>query len=338
MYNIKKIFFNLILVGILLFVFSFNIYAVDYPNKAIDLIVPWSSGGITDTTARAFAPHFEKSLEQSITIVNRPGASGAVGTEAAYSKKADGYTVLLSAETPATFQVMGMSELSFEDFEPIMMLVAAERVLVVPEDSPYKNINQLIADIKDNPGDIKMSYSGPGASGHILGLLLEKANLKLRKIPAGGGHEAMIETISGRVDFTLANLSTVLDYIKKGDLRVLAVLDEKPSDKVDAPPLTKALPELKPYLPLDFPNCLLVKKGTPEERIEVLKKAAKKAASAKGWIEFTSNNHYKRMDQLTGKEVTNYWKDWKSLVNWMLYEAGATEYSPEKFNIPRYED
>ncbi|MGM0437970.1 MAG: tripartite tricarboxylate transporter substrate binding protein, partial [Bacillota bacterium] len=278
MHKIKKTLMNFILIVILIFVSTFIAGAADYPSKSIDLIVPWSSGGITDTTARSFAPHFEKNIGEAITIINRPGASGAVGTEAAYRRKADGYTVLLSAETPATFQVMGMSELSFEDFEPIMMLVAAERVLVVPEDSPYDNINELIKEIKKNPGEVKMSYSGPGASGHILGLLLEKANLDLRKIPAGGGHEAMIETISGRVDFTLANLSTVLDYIKKGDLKVLAVLDDEPSDKIEAPPLTKALPELKPYLPLDFPNCLLVKKGTPEERVELLKKAAKKAA------------------------------------------------------------
>ena len=337
MYKNNKILFNLILIGILIFVFSINTSADNYPNESIDLIVPWSSGGITDTTARSFAPHFEKHLGKSVTIINRPGASGAVGTEAAYRRKADGYTVLLSAETPAAFQVMGMSELSFEDFKPIMMLVAAERVLVVPENSPYDNINELIKAIKNNPGELKMSYSGPGASGHILGLLLEKANLDLKKIPAGGGHEAMIETISGRVDFTLANLSTVLDYIKKGDLKVLAVLDDEPSNKLDAPPLTKALPELKPYLPLDFPNCLLVKKGTPEKRVEILKKAAQKAASEEKWIEFTDENYYKRMDYLTGKEVSNYWQEWKSLVTWMLHEAGVTEYSPEKFDIPRYE-
>ena len=338
MYKIKKSIFNIILIAIFIFILTLSVGAADYPSKSIDMIVPWSSGGITDTTARAFAPQFEKHLGESITIINRPGASGAVGTEAAYSRKADGYTVLLSAETPATFQVMGMSKLSFEDFEPIMMLVAAERVLVVPKDSPYDNINELIKAIKNNPGEVKMSYSGPGASGHILGLLLEKANLDLRKIPAGGGHEAMIETISGRVDFTLANLSTVLDYIKKGDLKVLAVLDDEPSDKIEAPPLTKALPELKPYLPLDFPNCLLVKKGTPEERVEFLKKAAKKAAKEDEWIEFTDQNYYKRMDHLTGNEVADYWEEWKSLVNWMLHEAGATEYSPEKFDIPRYEN
>ncbi len=336
----KKIKFSsvVLLIAIMVFSFSLNSIASDYPNKSIDLIVPWSSGGITDTTARAFAPHFEKHLNESVTIVNRPGASGAVGTEAVYSKEADAYNVLLSAETPATFQVMGMSELSFEDFEPIMMLVAAERVLVVPADSPYNNLEELIAEIRRKPGEVKMSYSGPGASGHILGLLLERANLDLRKIPAGGGHEAMIETISGRVDFTLANLSTVADYIKKGDLKALAVLDNQESENVDAPPLTSALPELKSYLPLDFPNCLVVKKGTSEEKIEVLKNAAVKAAKEEGWIEFTNNNYYKRMDHLSGEEVSEYWKNWKSLVNWMLYDAGVTENSPAEFDIPKFDN
>ena len=324
----------LLIAGLLVMAFGMQAEA-DYPDDEIELVVPWSAGGITDTTARAFAPHFEKHLDTSLVIENRPGASGAVGTEYTYDQDADGSSVLLSAETPGTFQVMGLSDLGFEDFEHIMMLVSAERGLVVPADSPYETAEELIEDIRENPGQISMSYSGPGASGHILGLLLEEAGLEISKTPAGGGHEAMIETISGRVDFTLPNLSTVMDYVEEGDLRLLAVLDDEPSDRVDAPPLTEALPELEEYLPLHFPNCLMVKEGTSQEKIDVLKEAAVQAGEEEDWIEYTEDNYFQRLHHLTGDEVLEYWQDWQSVVAWLLYEAGETERSPEEFDIPR---
>lgn len=329
---------NLLLITLgcfLIFVVLGGAVNANYPEDDIEFVVPWSAGGITDTTARAFAPHFEEHLGTSLVIENRPGASGAVGTEYVYNQEADGNTVLLSAETPGTFRVMDISDLSFEDFEPIMMLVAAERVLVVPEDSPYETIDDLVNAIQENPGELRMSYSGPGASGHILGLLFDEVGLEIAKTPAGGGHEAMLETIAGRVDFTLPNLSTVIDYIEEGDLRVLAVLDSEPSDFVDAPPITESVPALEPYMPLQFPNCVLVKEGTPQEKIEVLKEAAVSAVEEEEWIEFTENNYYERLHDLTGDEVMEYWREWESVVAWLLHDAGVTEVSPEEFDIPR---
>lgn len=335
--NLKK---STILTGlalVLVCVLSLSAIAADFPAKNVTLVVPWSAGGITDRTARVFAPLWEKHLGQSVVIVNRPGASGAIGTDFANSKPADGYTVLLSAETPAVFKVMGTSKLGFEDFEALMMLVHSEKMVVVPADSPYKTFDDLISDIKARPGKVRMSYSGPGASGHIQGLMLTKnAGLDVSMTPFGGGNPALLAVLGGQVDFTFSNLGTVLDYIKSGKLRPLAAFSNEPSIFLDdVPAMTDALPQLEKFLPLAFPNCLLVKKGTPPELQKVLLEAAEKAVLEPEWIDFTKNSMYVKLHDLKGQEVLDYWKRWQSIVTWLLDDAGVTKKSPAEFNIPR---
>lgn len=324
-----------VLVFFLILLFSTPAFGA-FPEKPITLVVPWSAGGVTDTVARAFAPVFEKHLGQPVVVLNKPGASGGVGTEFAYSKPADGYTVLFSAETPGSFRVMGISKLSFEDFDPLIMMVYDTKVIAVSSKSPYNKIEDLIADIKARPGKVRMSYSGPGASGHIQGLLLRKVGLDVALIPFGGGNEAMLAVLGGQVEFTSPNTAPALGYVASGDMRVLAVWSDRPVEAFPGvPPITDVIPELKKYFPLEFPNCLLVKKGTPEEVKQVLLKAAKAAVNDPQWLEFVKKVHYVTMHHLEGKAVLDYWKHWESVVSWLLYEAGVAKHSPEEFGIPK---
>ncbi len=310
----------------------------DFPTKKINLIVPWSAGGITDRVARVFAPLFEKHLGQPVTVINKEGASGAIGTEFAYGEKNDGYTVLFSAETPGVFQVMGTSDLSFKNFEPIKMLIQDTKVIVVPKDSKYDTFEDLVKDIKENPGKIKMSYSGPGASGHLQGLLLQEVGLDVSMTPYGGGNPAMIATISGEVDFTFGNYGTVKDYLEVGDLKALAIFGVEEMEALEGvPAMTEALPEAEKYLPLYFPNSVLVKEGTPEEVKNVLIEAATKALEEPEWLEFVESQSYTRLDDMTPEEIDQYWERYTSITSWLLYDAGAATKSPEDFGIERFE-
>lgn len=308
-----------------------------FPNKKVTLVVPWSAGGITDRVARVFAPLFEENLGQPVTIVNKDGASGAIGTEFAYEQPADGYTVLFSAETLANFQVMGTSKLGFKDFDPLKMLIQDLKVIVVPKDSKYNTFEELVEDIKDNPGKVKMSYSGPGASGHLQGLLLKEMGLDVSMTPYGGGNPSMIATISGEVDFTFGNYGTIKDYLEVGDLKALATFTTKQSEILaDVPPMTDTIPEAEKYLPLYFPNILLVKKGTPEDVKSVLMEATEKALKDPKWEEFVKSQSYTRLDDLSQDEIKDYWDKYGSITSWLLYDAGASPHSPEEFKIKRY--
>lgn len=310
--------------------------AASFPETGITLVIPWSAGGVTDRVGRVFAALWEKELKQSVTVLNKGGASGAIGTDYVNTKPADGYTVLMSAETPGTFQVMNLSKLSFDDFEPIMMMVQDTKILVVPAKSPYNTVEDLIKAIKAAPGKVKMSYSGPGASGHIQGLLLKKAGLDISMTPFGGGSESLLATISGQVDFTFANTVTIVDYVKTGQLKALATFAPATSPLFPkATPLAEALPSIKPYMTIGFPNSLWVRKGTPASIKKVLLDTARAATKTTDWLDFTNSNDYVRMHDLTADEMIAYWKNWTSQVSWLLYEAGATAVSPEAFKIAK---
>lgn len=310
---------------------------VVFPNKKINLIVPWSAGGITDRVARVFAKLFEKNLGQSVTVINKEGASGAIGTEFANEQASDGYTVLFSAETPGVFQVMGTSDLSFDDFDALKMVIQDTKVIVVAKDSKYNTFKDLVDDIKANPGKVKMSYSGPGASGHLQGLLFKDIGLDISMTPYGGGNPSMIATISGEVDFTFGNYGTIKDYLEVGDLKALAIFtNEKFEPLADVPPMTDELPETEKYLPLYFPNVILVKKGTPEDVKEILLEAATKAFEDPEWKEFVENQSYTPLDHLTPKEIDEYWKKYTSITSYLLYDSGAVENNPQDFGIERF--
>jgi tripartite-type tricarboxylate transporter receptor subunit TctC len=310
----------------------------NYPSKAITLVLGWGAGGVTDVAARVFAPLLEKNIGAPIVVLNRPGASGAIGTDYANNQPADGYTILFSAETPATFQVMETSKLSFHDFIPLFLVSHSEKFIVVAGDSPYQTMQDLVEAAQKNPGKVRFSYTGPGASGHIQGILMQNAgNLTLSMTPFGSGSESFMAVLGGQVDFTSPNIGTVKDYITTGQMRALAVFDKKRSQYLpDVPAITEALPDLEPFLPLDYPNCVLLKKGAPDEVVNKVMEAGLKALADPDWKKFLESTWYTAYDDVQGEDVLKYWDRWGSIVNWILFDAGVAKKDPAEFGIPRF--
>lgn len=328
---------SLVLMAIFLVALVVPSFAASYPTKPVTMVIPWGAGGNTDIAARGFVPVFEKYLGQPVVISNRPGASGAIGTDYVNSVPADGYTILWSAETPATFRVMNLSKLSFSDFDPLMMMVDDQKVLTVSSKSPYTTFEQLVAAIKANPGKIKMSFSAPGASGHIQGLLLQASGLDIKLVPFGSGAELTLAVLNGTVDFAFPATGQALGYVNSGDMRALAIFGEEPSDAFPGvPPITAGLKEFKRFMPLSFPSCILLKKGTPASVRKTILNALVKASKDPEWLAFAGKMNYQLRHNITGKAVLKYWERWESIVSWLLYDNGVAKISPEKFGIPRF--
>ncbi|MDL2307300.1 tripartite tricarboxylate transporter substrate binding protein [Desulfovibrio sp. OttesenSCG-928-C06] len=308
-----------------------------YPERKVNLVLGWGAGGVTDISARAFAPLLARHLGASVTVQNKPGGAGAIGTTFVEQQPADGYTLLFSAETPASFRVLGTNDLSFYDFIPVTMISGSEKVIVVAADSPYQTMQDLADDIKARPGKVRSSYTGPGASGHIQGLLMrEQGGLDFSMTPFGSGKDCLLAVLSGQVDFTSPNVGTVIDYIRAGKVRVLANFDKKPSRYVpQAPPISESIPGLEPYLPLDYPNCLLIKKGTPPEIVEKISAAATAVLNDPDWHAFVEKNWYTSFGDIKGQDVIKFWDRWASIVCWILYDSGVAKNNPAQFNIPR---
>lgn len=336
-----------IVVSLLILILSISLFAQGqnetgksevWPTKSINLIVPWNPGDGTDLAARAYAQALQNVTGKSVVVINKPGASGSIGTLYASQQPADGYNILFSAETPGTFQVMGVSDIAFESFEGISMMCEDTKVIVVKGDSKYKTIDDLVAAIKANPGKIKLAYSAPGASGHIQGLLFQAMGLQTSMTPFGGGAAGLTAVMGGQVDFTFANGATIMGYVKSGDLRPLAVFTDTRSDAFsDVPAFTEVLPEAKKYLPFGFPYSVLVPKGVNPEITNKIIEATKEAIKNSAWTDFISARPtYKTLYEYVGTEaVNNYWKRFMSIADWLLFDAGVTKNSPEKFGIPR---
>ncbi|MDO5033502.1 MAG: tripartite tricarboxylate transporter substrate binding protein [Eubacteriales bacterium] len=311
----------------------------DYPKKAITMIVPYGAGGTTDLAGRQLALRLEKHLGQSITVINQPGASGAVGCQTVLDAPSDGYTILFTAESLGTQRVMQLSKMSYDDFRPIMVTVNDPKVIVVNKNSKYQTLQELVDDIKANPGKVKMSYTGPGGSGHVQSLIYEAAGLESALTAYTSGSDCIVAVLGDQVDFTNSNFSSVASYIDGGELRLLAVSSTDPIAKYpDVPTFASVVPETADAFETPFtPLSLLVKKDVPEEVVKALREAANKSIQDEEWKKFVEENSLEELylKYKTEEEMMSFYKDWESKVSWMLFDAGAAPESPEKFDIPK---
>lgn len=328
-----------LLLTLLLVLPALGALAADYPGKPITVIVPYGAGGTTDLTARQLAIQLKKHLGVPLTVINQGGASGSIGAKSVLDAEPDGYTVMVTAESLGTQRVMGISEMSYADFRSITPLVNDPKVIVVAGNSKYETIQQLLDDIKARPGQVKMSYTGPGGSGHVQSLIYNKFGLEMALTAYPGGSDCIVAVLGNQVDFTNSNFSTVGAYVASGDLRLLAVSSpNRLPGHPDVPALTEVIEGSEELMSVPYtPLSLMVDKDVPEEVCTVLHEAAMKALAEPEWLKYCEDNSLDKLYERykTPEEISKFYADWESLVSWLLFDAGAAPNSPEKFNIPR---
>src|ERR1700716_2730464 len=196
-----------------------------YPNKAVTLIVPFGPGSATDTISRIIALHLGNALNQSIVIENKPGANGAIA--AAYVARAapDGYTLLMSTNSPHSAAPSLNKSIAYDpvkDFEPVSRIGSFTLMLVLHPDVPATSIPELIAYAKAHPG--KLSFASGNASGVVAGETLKAwAGINLMHVPYRSTPPAVNDVLGGRVSMMFIDLTTGLPHVKANALRALAV-------------------------------------------------------------------------------------------------------------------
>lgn len=312
-----------------------------YPQKPITMIIPYGAGGTTDVTGRQFAVALEKQLGQSIVVVNQGGASGSVGTKTVLEAKPDGYTLFYTADSLGTQQVMGLSDYSYADFSPIMAVVNDPKVIVVSKDSKYTTLQELVEGMKAKPGKVKMSYTGPGGSGHVQALIYKELGLDMALTAYAGGAECILAVLGNQVDFTNSNYSTVTGYLASGDLRLLAVSALEPlSAYPDVPTLVEVIPKSERYLKMPFtPLSLVVDKDCPDEVKKTLREAALLAVEDSEWQTFVEKNALEKLyvNYPEINDIQKFYEDWQSMICWLLWDAGAAKNSPADYQIAKPE-
>jgi len=200
--------------------------AQTYPGKSVRLVVPFAAGGSTDIVARTLAQKLNEIWGQPVVVDNRAGGSTVIGTDIVAKSPPDGYTLLV---TPAPFTIVPSltDKLPYHphtDFEPITLINTTPLVLVVNPAVPAKNVKELIALAKANPGKLNFGSSGSGGSNHLAGELFNAvAGVKMIHIPYKGNAPALTDLVGGHVDVVFNGLTSALALIKGGKLRALAV-------------------------------------------------------------------------------------------------------------------
>ncbi len=218
----------------------------EFPQRAVKLIVPFPAGGATDVMARLVAQKLGDVWLQPVVIENKAGATGAVGSVFVAKSAPDGYTILMGTGTthavsPATNPNLPYS---LRDFAPISLVATFPNLLVVHPSMPVKNIPELIAYLKQNPGRVNFSSTGNGGSVHLASELFKQATkTDMVHIPYKGSAEALNDLMSGQVQLTIDNFSTVWPLVQTGKLRALGVasLERSPSAP-DVPAIAETIP------------------------------------------------------------------------------------------------
>ena len=222
-----------------------GVQAQAWPSKPVTLVVPFPPGGSTDFIARTMLPSLNKTFGQSFIVDNKAGATGTIGAAAVKRAPPDGYTFLVTSLGPlviAPHLIKSMQYDALNDFDPITVAVQAPNVLVVPAASPHKSLADVVAYEKANPGKMTFASSGNGSSDHLTAELfwLESGTTGLH-VPYKGGGPAITDLLGAQVDASFQNVNAVLQHIKGGKLRALAVTGAKRSPVLpDVPTMAEA--------------------------------------------------------------------------------------------------
>jgi tripartite-type tricarboxylate transporter receptor subunit TctC len=252
-----------------------------YPSRPISMVVPFPPGGVADIVARPAGEAMSRVLNVPVVIENKPGAGGGIGMGYVAKAKPDGYTVLLALSSisilPEADKVTGRTPMyQLDQLVPIARLTADPTVLTVRADSPWKTLQDFVADARRRPGVITYGSSGNYGTMHVpMEMLASSAGVKLLHVPYTGAGPAVIALLGGTVDAVATGPSTVVQQVRSGKLRVLASWgDKRLASLPDVPTLTES-----GYDAVFFQwSALFAPAGTPEPVIARLRAAAHAAA------------------------------------------------------------
>ena len=230
------------LIALVLGLAAVSVARAAWPDKTVTLVVPFPAGGSTDSIARYVQPKLQQKFGGTFVVDNKAGAGGTIGAAAVKRAAPDGYTILVSSLGPFVIGPHLLKNVGYDplkDFDYITVAVQAPNVLVVPANSPYKSLADLMAALKANPGKVTFASSGNGTSDHLTAeLFWQRTGTKGVHVPYKGGAPVLNDLLGGQVDATFTNINILVPSIVAGKLRALATTGAKRSPQLpDVPTL-----------------------------------------------------------------------------------------------------
>ena len=229
------------------------LFAQQYPERPVTVVVPFTPGGSSDITARTVSNKLQETLGQSFVVDNKPGANGSLGAKFVASAKPDGYTLFVGSIGVFAINQSLYKDLGYEtkkDFDLLSVAVRTPNALVTRADFPASNLAEFVDYLKKNPGKVSFASSGTGSSDHLTAALFwQKTGTSGIHVPYKGGSAAHLDIIAGNADCSFQNLGSITQHVKAGKMKLLAVTSEKRDPAVpNTPTLTEAgVPGIEVY-------------------------------------------------------------------------------------------
>lgn len=311
--------------------------AQQYPTKEIQGIIQWGAGGSTDTVMRSVTPHAEEALGGTVVMQNMTGAVGAIALNHVAGSAADGYTLLMGAENPLLYKVMGLGDKDYSEFTPINILARGTPMLVANNDAPFDDYAGMMAYIAANPGEVRMGATGPGGLPSVVTAMINtvEGQIDVINVPYDGDGPALTALQSGAIDVYPAVLGAAIESIRAGAMKPIAIFDVEQNEKLpDVPLVTASNAGYSTYLPWGPFFGVFVPKGTPDDVVAKLSAAYATGAAHPDFVKLMDDRGFSMMG-ISGTEATDFLSKWQQGTAWLLQDAGLTKASPEEFGIAR---
>lgn len=309
------------LIGLII---SFNGQAQTYPNQPVRLIIPFAAGGPSDVLARGFSQKLGESMVQPIIIDNKPGAGTNLAAEFVAKSKADGYTLFLMMVGTQAINETLYKKLSYntiKDFSPISLVASSSLMLVANPSVPVKNVTDLIAYSKANPGKINFGSSGTGTPLHLGGELFNvQAGSTLNHVPYKGAAPALTDVLGGQIQTAMVGTPAALPFVKTGKLTAIGVTSLKRSSNA---PEIPAIAETLPKFEVELVYAMVAPAGTPKD---IINKLNSQLVSVLNNSEIKSQLNSKGFDVITSspEQLGEYIKSEVSKWAPIVKKSGAT--------------
>lgn len=265
----------------------------NYPSQTVTVICPWAAGGGTDRLSRFMADQLRAHYGKPFVVANKTGGSGAVGHSAGANARPDGHTITMGTFELSTMHWMGISDLTYQDFQPVIQLNADAAAVIVGKNAPWKTLDELLAYIRENPGELEMSGTASGGAwdlaraGFLLAAKLPVDSVKW--IPTKGSAPAIVELLGGHIDAVCCSVPEAASQIEAGELRPLAVMAPKRLQEFPDIPTVKELG-------VDWSAVgwrgLMLPKTTPQAIVDELYGACRSITESEGYREFMQKNGF----------------------------------------------
>ncbi len=282
-------------------------------NAAVSGIIQWGEGGGTDTLMRPLCAYTEPYLEKTISLRNMTGGTGTVATQYVFDKAADGQTLLLGAENPAMYDALGLSELTYADFDCVLLIGSETVGVVVAADSPYTDFASLVDAAKASPHSIRLATTAKGGLPWTVARFIEAVTgATFSEIPYDSDATARTAVLNGECDVTVMKLQAGLDAVREGKIRYLTLLTDTPVDALpDVLPITAYDPAFAAYLPWGPFYGVFVKKGTDPDAVKKLSDAFTKGFSEPAYQTLLRDLHVDPLG-LSGDAANEWIAAWRA--------------------------